>query len=569
MMRTLHVRSVNTLITIVPGYGIGKTYVVDSLETTPSLKIIHDPKKELHILDQALKTFRAELESMLHDPSAHDVLAFQYAMAMDEEFIQSIQSYIVDRQMNASYALRVALDYYVSVLSTSSNAYMRDRIDDFESFYERMLYVIQGIPFVDMRHIKEDIIVVLKTLNLHIMNQLNALHVKGIITSSKSITSHAAIIAKQKGIPSLFGVDDLDQFQHGELMILDADEKVIHMQPNTKMLASYAKSIDKDLLQPSQLTQWQTYPAKTMDGISIPIEANMSSIQDLDAIKASGAEGIGLIRTELLFIDKLLPPSFEDQLQTYERIVKHYKHHPITFRLFDLGGEKVVPFIRLKKEDNPLLGLRGIRLFQKYQQLFYNQIKALLMSAVHGHIRLLIPMVSTKKEIIEVMTYIKQVKQACIDKNIAVGDIQIGVMIEVPSLALSAHLIAPIVDFFSIGTNDLVQYTMATDRSVLLDNDIADPYHPSIISLIHHVSESAHKHHIPVSVCGDVASQEDYATLLVALGISSLSMVPSKILSMKQHISSIHSGHLKSLKPELLHIEDHQELKAILKKAPS
>ncbi len=568
-MHTLHVRSVNALITVVSGYGIGKTYVVDSLETTPSLKIIHDPKKELHILDQALKKFRAELESMLHDPSAHDVLAFQYAMAMDEEFIQSIQSYIIDKKMNASYALRVALDYYVSVLSTSSNAYMRDRIDDFESFYERMLYVIQGIPFIDMRHIQEDIIVILKTLNLHIMNQLNALHVKGIITSSNSITSHAAIIAKQKGIPSLFGVDDLNQFQHGDLMILDADEKLIHMLPNAKMLASYAQPDNKDLIDPSHYTKWQTEPAQTMDGISIPIEANMSSIQDLDAIKASGAEGIGLIRTELLFIDKLLPPSFEDQLQMYERIVKHYKHHPITFRLFDLGGEKVVPFIRLKKEDNPLLGLRGIRLFQKYQQLFYNQIKALLMSAVHGHIRLLIPMVSTKKEIIEVMTFIQQIKQACIDKNIAVGDINIGVMIEVPSLALSAHLIAPIVDFFSIGTNDLVQYTMATDRSVLLDNDIADPYHPSIISLIHHVSESAHKHHIPVSVCGDVASQEDYATLLIALGISSLSMVPIKILSMKQHISSLHSGHLKSLKPSFLNVEDDHELKALLKKAPS
>lgn len=562
-------RSVNTLITIVPGYGIGKTYIVESLEKTPSLKIVHDPKKELHILDQALKTFRAELESMLHDPSSHDVLAFQYAMAMDEEFIQSIKSYITDKQMNAGYALRVALDYYVSVLSTSSNAYMRDRIDDFESFYERMLYVIQGIPFIDMKHIQEDIIVVLKTLNLHIMNQLSTLHVKGIITSSKSITSHAAIIAKQKGIPSLFGVDDLDQFKHGDLMILDADEKQIHIQPNAKVIDAYHKPLNKETSQATQFAQWKHQPSITKDGIHIPVEANMSSIHDLEGIQSSGAEGIGLIRTELLFIDKLLTPSFEDQLHIYQSIVKQYEGHPITFRLFDLGGEKVVPFIRLKKEDNPLLGLRGIRLFQKYQQLFYNQIKALLMSAAHGHVRLLIPMVSTKKELIEVITFINQIKQECIDKNIPVGDIKIGVMIEVPSLALSAHLISPIVDFFSIGTNDLVQYTMASDRSLLLDNDIADPFHPSIISLINHVAESANKHHIPVSVCGDIASNEDYASLLIALGITSLSMVPNKILSMKQHISELHVHHLKSLKPDILLVDDEEKVKILFKKTPS
>jgi len=217
----------NSYISIVPGYGIGKTYIIDELIVKPSLKIVTDSAKELQILEQALKTFRNELESLLHDPSSHDVLSFQYAMTLDDEFIESIKTYIVTKKMNATYALRVALDYYVSQLSSSKNDYMKDRIDDFESFYERLTYIIQGIPFIDLRFIQENVVVVLKTLNLHILNQLNPSHVKGIIADAISTTSHAAIIAKQKGIPTLFGVKDLDVFTKDEIVLIDANAKKV------------------------------------------------------------------------------------------------------------------------------------------------------------------------------------------------------------------------------------------------------------------------------------------------------------------------------------------------------
>lgn len=559
----------NSYVSVVSGYGIGKTLIIDDLILKPSLKIVVNPNKELMILDQALITFRKELEAKLHDPSSHDVLAFQYAMSLDQEFIDSIKHYITTKKMNAGYALRIALDYYVSVLSTSKNDYMRDRIDDFESFYERMMYVIQGIPFVDITHIQDDVIVILKTLNLHVLNQLNPMYVKGIIAGSQSVTSHAAIIAKQKGIPTLFGVDQLDTFENNEPLLLDAIENLILKNPTTATLSKYQEKTSHLKDDQIHLLSYKNKPTVTNDGHVIPLLGNMSSLDDLSLMASYGVEGIGLIRTELLFIDKLLPPKLDEQVQLYSTIIQAITPKIITFRLFDLGGDKHVPFIHLKKEENPLLGLRGIRLFNAYKDLFYTQIKAMLMASIHGDIHLLIPMVSTKKEVVEVIQLINDVKSELLQHNIPYGNMKIGVMIEVPSLALTAHMIAPLVDFFSIGTNDLIQYTMATDRSLTIDEKIADPYHPSIIALLSHVIESANKNNIPVSVCGDVASEPLYASLLIALGVSTLSMVPHKILLIRKHIHDLNFSYINTLKDELLLLENRNDVQALLTKTPS
>jgi phosphotransferase system enzyme I (PtsI) len=553
-----------SFITIVPGYGIGKTLIIEDFNIEPSLKIVSDPLKELHLLDQAFKTFRNELEAMLHHSSSHDVLAFQHAMSLDSEFIDSIKHHITSKHMNASNALRLALNNYVSLLSSSKNDYMKARVDDFESFYERMVYVIQGIPFIDVSILQEDVIVVLKTLNLHLMNQFNPSFVKGIITSSTSLYSHAAILAKQKGIPTLFGVTDLERYHSDDILILDTIEKNIIKNPTQETLVHYQEKYLNHQFDQEHLTCFKNLITQSHDGVLLPLFANMSSLEDLHAISLYGAEGIGLIRTELLFIDELIPPTLQNQVDVYTHIIKIMTPKIITFRLFDIGGDKHVSFIRLKKEENPLLGSRGIRLFDAYKNIFYTQIKAMLMSSIHGDIHLLIPMVSTKKEIISVLDLIQECKNELDNNHSPYGNLKVGVMIEVPSLALSAHLIAPIVDFFSIGTNDLIQYTMATDRSMMIDDHLSDPYHPSILSLIHHVIKSGLKHHIPVSVCGEIASQPIYASLLIALGVSSLSLVPNKLLSIRNHIHTLDITHLRSLSEHLLSLEDKNDIQALL-----
>ena len=559
----------NSYISVVTGYGFGKTLIVDDLILKPSLKIVDDTNQELLILDQALETFRKELEAMLHDPSSHDVLAFQYAMSLDLEFIDSIKNYIIAKNMNAGYALRVALDYYISVLSTSKNDYMRDRIDDFESFYERMIYVIQGIPFVDVTQIQDDVIVILKTLNLHILNQLNPTFVKGIVAGSQSLTSHAAIIAKQKGIPTLFGVHHLESFENDEPLLIDAFDKLILKNPNSEMLTKYQDKTSLYIKDQTDLFNFKDKQTVSKDGHSLPLLGNISSSEDLTLLNTYGVEGIGLVRTELLFIDKLLTPTLEEQIQLYSTIIKSATPNIITFRLFDLGGDKHVPFIHLKKEENPLLGLRGIRLFNAYKSLFYTQIKALLLASIHGDIHISIPMVSTKKEIVDVIQLIDEVKSELLKHRMSFGNIKIGVMIEVPSLALTAHMIAPLIDFFSIGTNDLIQYTMATDRMMTLDEKIADPYHPSIIALLNHVIESALNHNIPVSVCGDIASEPLYASLLIALGVTTLSMVPHKVLALRKYIDRLDFSNLWNLKRELLRLENRHDIQTLLTKKPS
>ena len=559
----------NSYISVVTGYGFGKTLIVDDLILKPSLKIVDDTNQELLILDQALETFRKELEAMLHDPSSHDVLAFQYAMSLDLEFIDSIKNYIVTKNMNAGYALRVALDYYISVLSTSKNDYMRDRIDDFESFYERMIYVIQGIPFVDVTQIQDDVIVILKTLNLHILNQLNPTFVKGIVAGSQSLTSHAAIIAKQKGIPTLFGVHHLESFENDEPLLIDAFDKLILKNPNSEMLTKYQDKTSLYIKDQTDLFNFKDKQTVSKDGHSLPLLGNISSSEDLTLLNTYGVEGIGLVRTELLFIDKLLTPTLEEQIQMYSTIIKSATPNIITFRLFDLGGDKHVPFIHLKKEENPLLGLRGIRLFNAYKSLFYTQIKALLLASIHGDIHISIPMVSTKKEVVDVIQLIDEVKSELLKHRMSFGNIKIGVMIEVPSLALTAHMIAPLIDFFSIGTNDLIQYTMATDRMMTLDEKIADPYHPSIIALLNHVIESALNHNIPVSVCGDIASEPLYASLLIALGVTTLSMVPHKVLALRKYIDRLDFSNLRNLKHELLRLENRHDIQTLLTKKPS
>lgn len=559
----------NSLITIVPGYGIGKALIIEDFNIKPSLKSVSDTSKELVLLDQAFKTYRNELEEMLHHSSSHDVLSFQYAMSLDIEFIDAINHHITSKQMNAINALRVTLDNYISLLSNSKNDYMKARIHDFESFYERMVYVIQGIPFINISTIQENVIIILKTLNLHLMNQFNPIFVKGIITASQSLNSHAAIIAKQKGIPTLFGVPDLETYQNDEILVIDALEKNIIKNPSQEILIFYQEKHKQHHLDQEHLTSFKHSMTRSHDGVFIPLLANMSSLVDLDVMSFYGAEGIGLIRTELLFIDKLLPPTLENQIDIYTSIIKKMTPKIITFRLFDIGGDKHVFFIRLEKEENPLLGSRGIRLFNAYKHIFYTQIKALLIASTYGDIHLLIPMVSTKNEILAVLDLIQEVKDELTGNHILFGNIKVGVMIEVPSLALSAHLIAPVVDFFSIGTNDLIQYTMATDRSMMIDDQLSDPYHPSIISLIHHVIQSALKHHIPVSVCGEIASNPLYASLLIALGISSLSLVPNKILTLRKHIHTLDIAYLRSQSEQLLTLEDRNDILALLTKKPS
>ena len=440
---------------------------------------------------------------------------------------------------------------------------------DFESFYERMIYVIQGIPFVDVTQIQDDVIVILKTLNLHILNQLNPTFVKGIVAGSQSLTSHAAIIAKQKGIPTLFGVHHLESFENDEPLLIDAFDKLILKNPNNEMLTKYQDKTSLYIKDQTDLFNFKDKQTVSKDGHSLPLLGNISSSEDLTLLNTYGVEGIGLIRTELLFIDKLLTPSLEEQIQLYSTIIKSATPNIITFRLFDLGGDKHVPFIHLKKEENPLLGLRGIRLFNAYKSLFYTQIKALLLASIHGDIHISIPMVSTKKEIVDVIQLIDEVKSELLEHHMSFGNIKIGVMIEVPSLALTAHMIAPLIDFFSIGTNDLIQYTMATDRMMTLDEKIADPYHPSIIALLNHVIESALNHNIPVSVCGDIASEPLYASLLIALGVTTLSMVPHKVLTLRKYIDRLDFSNLRNLKHELLRLENRHDIQTLLTKKPS
>jgi phosphotransferase system enzyme I (PtsI) len=391
--------------------------------------------------------------------------------------------------------------------------------------------------------------------------------VAGFVCDVGSKTSHTAIIAKALEIPSVVGLHEISyRVKEGDFLIVDGCWGEVIINPDEEEKARYKNNKAEFFKLRDRLSQLSCYiPGRTKEGFRIPIRGNLESHIEIELLKKEGAEGIGLYRTEFLFLNRLNLPTEEEQFEAYKEVVERFNPNPVTIRTLDLGGDKFLSPAKTPLEINPLLGVRAIRFCLKNKEIFLTQLKAILRASAYGKVQILLPLITTEEEIKETKELIKEAMKELRSQNIKFEEyIPIGVMLETPAAALTVDILAPHVDFFSLGTNDLIQYVFAVDRSNEEMNDLLEPYHPSIIRLIKGVIETAHSYGKEVGICGELASEPAYAVLLTGMGLDELSMSGISIMKVKEVLKRISLEEAYNLACNTLNSKNSHEIKEML-----
>ncbi|MDH5785841.1 MAG: phosphoenolpyruvate--protein phosphotransferase [Chromatiales bacterium] len=551
-------------IAVSKGIAIGKARVsqhgqLDIVEyVLPSEYIEDEVARFKHAIETACGQLRI-IRQQVPEHAPAEVVSFidtHLLMLQDEALSSAPAELIRQRRCNAEWALKLQQDALVQVFDAMEDPYLRTRRDDVEHVVRRVQQVLlreetQGILHESERD--EQRIILAVDLAPSDMVQLNHRNVAAIITERGGPLSHTAILARSLGIPALVGVPNVHQYvAEDETIILDANNGALLLSPDEATLKHYRARQRAATVARRELFKLKDKGAKTLDGTRVSLHANIELSDDITATKRVGATGVGLYRTEFLFMNRESPPDEQEQYQTYLNAIKRLKGLPLTIRTLDLGADKeIVPGATAC--TNPALGLRAIRLCLKEPQLFLTQLRAILRASSKGKVRLLIPMLTSVQELTQALALLNQARgELRREKKSFDPKMAVGAMIEVPAAAICADLFAERLDFLSIGTNDLMQYTLATDRLDESVNHLFDPLNPGVLRLIHGIIKAGHKAKIPVSMCGEMAGDSRYTRLLLAMGLREFSMPPSSILEVKQALLGTDISKLQRKLPKLM-----------------
>ena len=531
-----------------------------------SHEMAEDREEESAAFEAAYRITHAEYDALegLNDDEK-ELLSVYRIMLEDPDYLALIRDNIRKNGYNASWAVEAATDKYVSLLGAVSDDFFKERIADLRDIEGRLLSALS-----DMRSeiiMPKPSILVADYLYPSEILSMDRSSVLGLCLDNGGVTSHVAILARSLGIPSVFALADLTSLvADGDTIAMDGKAGTVVVNPGRKARSAYRRRVDAELRDEAAMEEGVGLPAVTTDGFRVHLLGNIEGIEGLDSLIRAGAEGIGLFRTEFL----MMLPEYEDEeakASVYREVVERMAPYgPITFRTYDIGGDKSPDGMQVK-EDNPILGWRAVRLCMERRDIFRGQLVSILKasSSCHGT-RLMFPMVSGSEELRSVIAFLDEVKDECRGKGIAFDEnIKIGTMIEIPSAAITSDVIARYVDFMSIGTNDLIQYTIAVDRGNEKISYLYRPLHPAVLRLLAHVAESAHKNGIPVSMCGEMAGYPDYLPILIGLGIDELSMAPSSIMEVRRRIRTLSRSSCASFANHVLSLPDAQEIENALK----
>jgi phosphotransferase system enzyme I (PtsI) len=473
---------------------------------------------------------------------------------------------IKKEHLNAEYVFNTTVEKIASMFEKIKDDYLSARKLDLYDVASRVINNLLHLESSKLSRLKEEVIVVAHDLGPSDTAHMVKEKVTSFVTDIGGPTSHTAIMAKALEIPAVVGLDNITKYVHsGDTLIVDGIKGVVVHNPTPEAEEDYRRAQQEFYEQERALASFRHLPAETLDSHIIGLCANIELAEEVDHVLRHGAEGIGLFRTEFIYLNQEHLPTEEEQFAVYRLVVEKMKPHPVVFRTLDVGGDKFLSSIPISKELNPFLGLRAIRLCLEYPDMFRQQLRAILRASGFGSARILFPLVSGRREVRAAKRIVEEVKQELATQKMAFDtNIQIGIMIEIPSAAVIADLLAREVDFFSIGTNDLIQYTLAVDRVNEKVAYLYDPLHPAILRLIQYIVEAAHRHGIWVSVCGEMAGEPAIAAILMGLGIDELSMGAVAIPEVKKTIRGIRLADARELINEIMTQSSMQDLRELV-----
>lgn len=560
-------------IGVSPGISIGNVNLIDRRRIeAPAYRYVDSSRvaSEIKRFESAIEKSKEQLhkvKEMISETSAgreHAYIIDAHIMILEDKvFIDDTFDTINKENVNAEWALKIVLKKFIEIFSNIDDEYLSERVSDIEHIGDRILRNLMKKHHESISDIKGKVIVVAHDLSPADTAQMTQKKVMAFTTDIGGRTSHTAIMARSLEIPAVVGLEDVTQkVEENGTIIIDGIKGEVIINPTEATLKDYQARQKKYIKYEKEFRKLKDIPAVSRDGKRIELLGNIEFLEELPSLKDHGAEGVGLYRTEFLYINKKEPPTEEEHLQAYVKVVKALAPFPVTIRTLDIGGDKFLTPEQISDEINPAMGLRAIRFCLKQIDLFKTQLRGILRASAYGKVKVMFPMISGVEELNNVKKVLEEAKVELSEGGIAFDkDISVGIMIEVPSAAIIADKLAKEVDFFSIGTNDLLQYSLAIDRGNKQVAYLYEPLHPAILRMIKYVVDAAHNEGITVGICGAMAGEPEYALILLGLGLDLLSMDAFSIPKVKKLIRSIDFKESKKIVEKALNFSTVTEVK--------
>ncbi len=551
------------------GIGLGKVVILRNDEIKPEKVQIENVILEKEKFYEAVSKVQNEIEELIKKISGteKDIMQAYLMILQDPTLIQETIEIIEKEKCNAAYATEIGFNTIIQTFEEMDDPYMAARSADIADMKKKVLYKILNKEEINLSQLPSNTILITSELTTSDTAKLNLNNIAGIITEVGGVNSHMAIMARTHEIPAIVGVKQIiKQVKDGDLIAINGETGEIFINPSKEEWTRFEEIRENSKKEKEKLETYKKEISATKDGHHVELLANIGGPQDIELVMKNTAEGVGLFRSEFLYMNSEDFPTEKEQFEAYKKVAEKLQNKRIVIRTLDIGGDKNLKYMKLPKEDNPFLGYRAIRIFLDNISLFKVQIRAILRASAYGNLAIMIPMISSIEELRESKKVIQEVKDELRTKQIPFNEnIEIGIMIEIPSAALMAEELAKECDFFSIGTNDLIQYTIAVERGNEKVSNLYTHFHPAVIRLIKMTIDGAHKNNILCGMCGEAAGDPAFIPILIGLGLDEFSMNANKILQARKLIRKLNFQECKQIAQDILKLNYTEEIKRKLK----